>query len=146
MHLIFSNSPLRKLQAKYCLICSLEDHMDRLTNIKYRKLTHVIIISDTIYSKILNLKARYRSDRPSLQRVKNSQSSSISCNFFRHPTLVPGNSCCSLFRWVLASALADSDAASHLACNLFALLRDISYRGKVGISPFHTDFLLSKFI
>ena len=55
--------------------------MGRLPNIKYRKLAHVIIISDTTCSEILNLKARSRSNRPSLKRVKNSQSSSIVISF-----------------------------------------------------------------
>lgn len=54
---------------------------------------YLIIISDTTCSEILNLKARSRSNRPSLKRVKNSQSSSIGYNFLRHPTLLPGNSC-----------------------------------------------------
>lgn len=93
---------------------------------------YLIIISDTTCSEILNLKARSRSNRPSLKRVKNSQSSSIGYNFLRHPTLLPGNSCWSLFWWVLASALADSDAASHLVCNLFALLRDSSVAKVLG--------------
>ena len=72
--------------------------MGRLPNIKYRKLAHVIIVSDTTCSEILNLKARSRSNRPSLKQVKlNSHSSSIGCNFLRHPTiktLLPGNSFC----------------------------------------------------
>ena len=44
--------------------------MGRLPNIKYRKLAHVLIISDTTCSEKLNLKARHRSNRPSLKRVK----------------------------------------------------------------------------
>ena len=91
MHLISSNSPL-KTSGKYCLICSLEGHVGRLSNIKYKKLTHVIIISDTTFSEILNLTARSRTNRPSLKRVKNSQSSSIGCNFLQYPTLLLGNS------------------------------------------------------
>ena len=51
MHLIFSNSPL-KTSGKYCLIFSLEGNMGRLPNIKYRKLAHVIIISDTTCAEI----------------------------------------------------------------------------------------------
>ena len=80
MHLVSTNSPL-KTSGKYCLTCSLEGHVGRLPNIKYRKLAHVIIISDTTCSEILNLKAISRSDRPSLKRVKNGQISSIGCNF-----------------------------------------------------------------
>ena len=87
------NSPL-KTSGRYCLICSLDGHMSKLRNIKYRKLAHVIIISDTTCSEILNLKARSRSNNPSLKQVKNSHSSSIGCNFLRHPTLLPGNSFC----------------------------------------------------
>ena len=71
--------------------------MGRLPNIKYRRLAHVIITSDTTCSEILNLKARSRSNRPSFKQVKNSHSSSIGCNFLRHQTiktLLPGNSFC----------------------------------------------------
>ena len=53
--------------------------MGRLPNTKYWKLAHVIIISDT---EILNLKARSRSNRLSLKQVKNSQNSSVGCNYF----------------------------------------------------------------
>ena len=59
--------------------------MSKLPNIKYRKLAHVIIISGTTCSEILNLKARSRSNNPS-----HSHSSSIGCNFLRHLTLLPG--------------------------------------------------------
>ena len=44
--------------------------MGRLPNIKYRKLAHVIIVSDTTCSEILNLKARSRSNRSVLSKLK----------------------------------------------------------------------------
>ena len=69
--------------------------MGRLPNIKYRKLSQVIIISETTCSEILNLKARSRSNKPSLKRVKKSQNSSIGCNVLLQPTLLPGNFFCS---------------------------------------------------
>ena len=56
--------------------------MGRLPNIKYRELAHVIIISDTTCSEILNLKARSHSNRLSFKRVKKDKvHPTIGCNF-----------------------------------------------------------------
>ena len=112
---------------------------------------YLLIISDTTCSEILNLKARSRSNRPSLKRVKNSESSSIGYNFLRHPTVIASAKLLLLFilmgahfsfgrlRCCLASRLTPFRSSKRFFSRqkVLGTAKLNTYCGKVGISPFH---------